>query len=294
MNSQLLKQFQNFADLSRLTTQTAAMDTLKRQAEEMYDQQQHRYVCAVCEKKYKTTSGLQRHLSNTHQWNIMPLQEEIAPQTDHVGIYCSSFMKCALLLRDTTDAYQMGDGDRILRNSKLQMLLSRFGNHTKYQLWLFRFMAYCYALLTPRMAYEFLWNCTANLHGNTDHYITNDNLVQILVQAVKKKIYAQGANTTYRSARQAALSLQVQQEIMPNLQNEVDKKQSGQRRQTPSKHNDIVAMVKELTSANIYDNIPGREFAQFAGFKDVFSRVKVTELHKWISDNKERLSFESI
>ena len=101
------------------------MDTLKRHVEEMYDQQQHRYVCEVCEKQYKTTSGLQRHLSNTHQLNIthMPLQEEIAPKTDHVGIYCSSFMKCALLLRDTNDAYQMGDGDRILRNSKLQMLL---------------------------------------------------------------------------------------------------------------------------------------------------------------------------
>ena len=80
---------------------------------------------------------------------------------------------------------------------------------------------------------------------------------------------------------------------MPNLQNEVDKKQSGQRRQTPSKHNDIVAMVKELTSASVYDNIPGREFAQFVGFKDVFLRVEVTELHKCISDNKERLSFES-
>ena len=53
-------------------------------------------------------------------------------------------------------------------------------------------------------------------------------------------------------------------------------------------------MVKELTSANVYDNIPGREFAKFAGFKVVFSRVKVTELHKWISDNKEWLSFESI
>ena len=109
---------------------------------------------------------------------------------------------------------------------------------------------------------------------------------------MKKKIYAQGANATYRSARQAALSLP--QEIMSNLQNEVDRKQSGQRRKTPSKHNDIVAMVKELTSSNVYDNIPGREFAQFAVFRDVFSRVKVTELHKWISDNKERLSFESI
>ena len=62
---------------------------------------------------------------------------------------------------------------------------------------------------------------------STQVTIPNDNLVEILVQAVKKKIYAQVANATYRSAGQAALSLQVQQEIMSNLQNEVDKKQRG-------------------------------------------------------------------
>lgn len=61
------------------------------------------------------------------------------------------------------------------------------------------------------MAYEYLWNCTANLQGNTGHNIQNDNLVELLhvVQAVKKKIHAQGSNATYKSARNAALSLQI-------------------------------------------------------------------------------------
>lgn len=34
--------------------------------------------------------------------------------------YSASFMKCALLLRDTNDAYQMGDGNRILFNSNCE------------------------------------------------------------------------------------------------------------------------------------------------------------------------------
>lgn len=60
----------------------------------------------------------------------------------HIALYRASLMKCSLLLRDTNDdAYTMGDGERILRNSMFQMLLSRIGNHGKYQLWLFRFMA---------------------------------------------------------------------------------------------------------------------------------------------------------
>lgn len=67
--------------------------------------------------------------------------------------------------------------------------------------------------MTPRMAYEYIWNCTANLHSNLGHSIPNDNLVELLVQAVKKKVRAQGANATYESVRSAALALQIQEEI---------------------------------------------------------------------------------
>lgn len=209
-----------------LSTEAAAMDTQKRQIEAMFDNRQQRYVCEVWDRQYKTTNGLQRHLKDQHQWNITENTGMNIPQQDcdHIAVYSASFMKCALLLRDTNDAYQMGDGNRILLNSKLQMLLSRVGNHSKYQLWLFRFMAYCYALLTPKMAYEYLWNCTANLQGNTGHNIPNDNLVELLVQAVKKKIHAQGSNATYKSARNAALSLQIQEEILINMQKEMEKR----------------------------------------------------------------------
>lgn len=277
-----------------LSAEAATLDTQQRQIEAMYDNQQQRFLCEVCGRPYKTANGLQRHLENQHQWNITANTGVNLPQHDHIAVYSASFMKCALLLRDTNNAYQMGDGDRILLNTKFQMLLSRVGNHTKYQLWLFRFMAYCYALLTPKMAYEYLWNCTTNLQGNTGHNIPNDNLVELLVQAVKKKIHTQGSNATYRSARNAAMTLQIQEELMVNMQKEVDKKKAGQRRPAPSKLNDILAMVNELMSANIFGNIPGREFSSFPGFKDVYSRVKVTDLHKWLSDHKQRLSYECI
>lgn len=226
-----------------------------------------RFLCGVCDRQYETTNGLKRHLENQHQWNITENTGVNLPQHDHFAVYSASFMKCALLLRDTNDAYQMGDGDRILLNTKLQMMLSHVGNHTKYQLWLFRFMAYCYALLTPKMADGYLWNCTANLQGNTEHNIPNDNLVdELLVQAVKKKMHAQGSNATYRSARNAAMILQIQEEIMVNMQKEMDKKKAGHKRPAPSKLNDIVAMVNELMSVNIFEKISGREFSMFPGF----------------------------
>lgn len=74
-------------------------------------------------------------------------------------------MKCALLLRDTNDAYKIGDGNRVTTNAKFQMLLSRVGKHNKYKLWLFRYLAYIKCTLSPKMANEYMWNCSANLQG---------------------------------------------------------------------------------------------------------------------------------
>ena len=164
------------SDLQALSAQTSALDKQMRQIEALYDQQQHK--CEVCNKQYKTKGGIKKHLKNQHHWDLADDNTETCTSTkDHIALYRSSFMKCALLLRDTNDAYRMGDGERILLNAKFQMLLSRVGYHSKYQLWLFRFMAYCYSLLTPKMAYEYMWNCTANLHGK-GHNIPNDNLVE--------------------------------------------------------------------------------------------------------------------
>lgn len=64
------------------------------------------------------------------------------------------------------------------------------------------------------------------------------------------------------------------------MQEECKKGRGGTRRPEPSKVNDITAMVKELQSAEIFDYIPGCEFSTFPGFSEVFSRVKVTDLHK--------------
>lgn len=49
--------------------------------------------------------------------------------------------------------------------------------------------------------------------GGIGKNIPNDNLVELMVQLVKKKLRVQGSNFTYASAVKAALSSQVQDEI---------------------------------------------------------------------------------
>lgn len=294
---EILDKYIKFNDKLELIQQrTMELDRQRKVLKDMFVDHEQRYVCSYCDKKYKRVGNLKGHLQAHHDWmeEDNDGMDEDSCKADSIAIYRASFLKCALLLRDTNDAYQMADGDRIEENAKFQLLLSHVGNHTKYQLWLFRFLAYIVALLSPRMAYEYKWNCTSSLRGGREHNIPNDNLVEIQVHNVKKKIQDQGANCTYASARRAALTLQVQHEMRENMKHECLMKPSGTKRPEVSKINDLVSMVKEIQESDIMDYVPGREFCSFPGFRDIYSRVKTDVFHKWLSKQKERLSYEIV
>lgn len=286
--------FHVFIDLGRFEERVQALDVQSQQIRDMLDPDLQKYICVSCGNHYKTVGHLRRHLKDKHLWDFIENDTEEDKKPDRIAIYRASLMKCLLLLKDTNDGYSMGDGDRIMTNAKFQMLLSGVSRHTKYQIWLFRFLAYYSCILSPKDAYEYKWNCTSNLSGGTGRNIPNDNLVEIMVHRLKEKVRSQGANVTFQSAKKAALSLQVQDEIKQNVMKEINMKPKGTTRAETSKKADVELIIDQLKMAEVFDNVPGRQFHAFPNFQDLFSRVKVFELHKWIQSQKERLSYEIV
>lgn len=276
-----------------INAQTTELDAENDAIRELFVAEEQKYHCRECNKKFKKVGFLKRHLSKEHGWTF-GIERQNTDSPDHIALYRASFLKCSLLLRDIEDSYKMGDGDRVAETAKFQLLLSNVGKHTKYQLWLFRFLAYIHGILSPKMSFEYKWNCASNLHGGIGHNIPNDNLVELQVQAIKKKVQSQGSNATYDSARKAALTLQVQNSIKENLAKQGQAKIPGTKRPTVSKVGDIKLMVDKIVKSGIMENISGREFNSFCGFKDVYARVKVQELHTWLTQNKERMSMEGL
>ncbi|XP_069136222.1 uncharacterized protein [Argopecten irradians] len=274
-----------------MNAQYSELDAQNDALKDMFDPVINRYQCIECNKVYKKEGFLKRHLSKEHDW-LFGVDNQDVQSPDHIAIYRSSYMKCALLLRDIEDAYKMADGDRIAATAKFQLLLSHVGRHTKYQVWLFNFLAYIYGILSPKMAFEYKWNCTSNLQGGIGNNIPNDNLVEIQVQRIKKKIQTQGSNATYESARKAALALQVQDAIKQNIAKQGQAKKSGRKRPKVSKAGDVFLMADKLIKAGIMENIPGCEFNTYRGFKDIYARVKINDFHSWVTQAKERLSME--
>lgn len=122
--------------------------------------------------------------------------------------------------------------------------------------------------------------------------IPNDNLVEICVHVIKKKMREQGANLTYESAKKIASCVQMQEEIRVSVQQQLGMKTSGQTKPSVDKKNDLQLIINELRANAIFSYIPRRKFIAFQDFKDTFSRINLVNLHKWITSQKERASFE--
>lgn len=260
--------------------------------QEMHDPLTKKYTC-TCLKEYKTLGFFKRHLIKKHNWIFdVPEQEQSQSKTDLIALYRASFTKNALLLRDTYNAFRMGDGDRILRNSKFEMLCASVRGQTKYKMWLWRFQAYVTAILTPKEAEEYLWNCTASTNGGTEKNIPNDNLVELHVQLVKKIIKKQGGNFTYLSAKKGGLSAHLQMEMKENLEENAASLKAGKTLTKTDSSNDVYLIMNELLAARVFHSEAGRTYGSFDNFKDVYERINLPKLHSWITKQKIRASSE--
>lgn len=112
------------------------------------------------------------------------------------------------------------------------------------------------------------------------------------MQKIKKKLREQGSNLTHSSAQRIALSIQIQQELKENILRHFTSKEKGRSKSTVNRDSELNHLMTELLNGEVFDVIQGREFHAFRGFSDIFSRVKAEELHKWISDQKFRASYE--
>ena len=210
---------------------------------------------------------------------------------DDIGELRSSFAFCGLLLLDTYDSYRHCDGDRIFRNAKFEFLLYDVSHHYKYRLNIWRMMARDMALLSAREAYEYKWNCSVNLQGGTGNNIPNDNMLELNIDKVKRRLKAQGSNMTYESAKVACDTIQMHQLLSDQILRE-SKSHKGSKRPDISKLKDVQVIANNLRDAGYMQHKCNRKSEYFRCFTHPLKRVKVPELCQWIDDNKRRAAVE--
>ena len=236
------------------------------------------YRCEVCNRTYVRKMWLKKHLMNKHNYEFH-VEKRLVAESNAV----SSFLRMSLLLRDTCDAYKMGDGDRLVNNAHLEWIFASAARHTKYRLWLWRLITYIIAVLDPVESYEYKWNMTANLKGGYMNNIPNDASVEMQVRNIKKQLNTQGPNKSFESARTICLTTQVVDKMKDDLMKSTKTLKCRNDRPEVDKSVDIVAMVKCLRSKG-----PCHELTwdSFKSFKDPLHTVKSLDLFEWINGQK--------
>lgn len=194
----------------------------------------------------------------------------------------------SLLLRDTCNAYQMGDGERIVHNAYMEWLYASAVKHSKYKIWLWRMITYIIAILDTKESFEYKWNMTVNLKGGIKNNIPNDNCVEIQVHNIKSQLNTQGANKSFQSARLICMTTQVVDGIKDQLMKSTKTVKSRSTRPTVDKTGDIVTIVKVLRQKG---QVKDLKWESFSNFKEPLYSINSEDLHNWIKAQKNAASF---
>ena len=259
--------------------------------------EEQKFKCPNCQKSYQQFHWLRRHMKEKHGVviNLAPPQRSQSSETPYDGIFnvASAFLKVGLLFRDTDDAYRMGDGNRLIRNAKYELLHFNQGHHIKYRLWMWRMLAYVKAILSQKEAYEYMWNMSFNLGQGLGHLIPNDNLVEINVHLMKEQCRRMGANVTYEGARKWVKCLKYMHDLSDSVNKESQIQKKSSKHSQTDRRNEISIIAKELCHVNAFQFLPGREHRSFVNFSsDILENLNTVELNKWFVKNKKRAERE--
>jgi uncharacterized C2H2 Zn-finger protein len=239
-----------------------------------------------CGKEYKREGNFRKHLSVIHKWEFHSPSKAKDVSGGQEAVSC--FLRMALLLHDTNDSYKMADGERCLRNSKLEWLYARSVKHFKYQLWLWRMISYVIALLSPRESFEYKWNICQNLEGGINNNIPNDNCVELQVHKIKRQLQTQGANKSFDSAKLVTLTIQVVDALKKNLNYENETVRSARIRPGVDKSIDIKTIAScIINKAKWTGQKIDFEWTSFSKFRSPLDAIDTVKLHDWIVENKK-------
>lgn len=147
--------------------------------------------------------------------------------------------------------------------------------HTKYKLWLWRYIAYIVAILSPKESFEYKWNICQNLMGGVDQNIPNDNCVELQIKKIKSQLNTQGSNKSFNSAKVVTMSTQVIDNMKQKLMQVNNTVRAGRKRPQVDKSVDI-GRIAECVLKNGHGVV--KDWPSFSKFKDPLSMSEMLTL----------------
>ncbi|KAI8496735.1 Protein unc-80 [Branchiostoma belcheri] len=209
---------------------------------------------------------------------------------DHKYNYNCSVLREGLYEMVKKDAVNEGDGNRIFRNWKFDMIQYYQHKHTHYKDLAFRYIAQHKALLTPRLSASILHNKTINTHGVPGKNIPKDLYMEFLNKTAKEGLAKLGPNMTSKTVAREGRSLGVLQEVLDTFDKDLVGYRGIGRHTVPDDSEEINMLVEDMQSEDPFKVIPGRFHPTFPTCQQSrHHNIDAQKMTAWMIAQKEKL-----
>jgi len=170
----------------------------------------------------KGVSALSKTIGDRFVQFNLPLQSSsTVNHTDKVNLYATKVVTLGLLWHNFHDSVREGDGDRIMRNWKFNLLAYKAAQQKNYSIEALNLFLQVNHVLSPRQAAQVKWCRTVNTTNLKGNNIPMDLHLEHLNRRVKTTLRNIGSNVTDKSVKLAAESVGIVNAICHVLKDRV-------------------------------------------------------------------------
>ena len=259
-------------------------------------------ICEICGKAFKEITYLNNHKANIHgqvqgdqsrkKTKPKTSQEpQLPPSQDGILNYSKVCLTLGLLKLDHDDAIRLGDGERILRLDMIMYLYYKKCHCTKYAYGMLETLLQTKVLLSPRLAYQLIWNRTVNHQGRIDTNHPNDLDLEHCNKVFKDEAHSYRGTFTEKVISRVSRSALKTDAIMKHY-DKVSNVVRPSGKHTPADLTvDILTLMQQFKERQLFQHIPGRKHAAFPAIEDnQLSSLNMHDFRDWLSRSMRKIS----
>jgi len=211
--------------------------------------------------------------------------------TDKVCLYAIEVLTLGLLWHNFHDSIKEGDGDRIFRIWKYNLLAFKAGKHKNYSIEALNLILQVNHLLSPREAAQVKWCRTVNTTDRKEHNIPMDLHLEHLNRHLKTTLQNMGSNVSEKNVKLVAESVNVVNNICCLFETEsCSCNSTSTNHSCPSFEKDYKLILNTLEEQKVFvSNTTGRQQNTFKKQQRLLEQPRYADLIKWIKCTTETL-----
>ena len=209
---------------------------------------------------------------------------------DRMNMYATEVLMLGMLWHNFHDAIKEGDGNRLIRCWKFNLLAFKSARRKNYSIEALNLLLQVNHILSPREAAQVKWCRSVNTSGRQGHNIPMDLHLEHFNRRLKGILQNMRSNTTKASVSMAAETVDVVNHICHDFEEHTsDCKGSSDKHESPSFQKDHKMILSILEEQQVFFTKKGRQHASFKFTSGLLQQPNYPQLVKWIQHTADRL-----